>query len=387
MDMERRLLWPWSWRPRPAHPGGAPLLWFQGHHPRILMEACPRGGWASRTASRLTLEMIMSSKLPLETGQYLGECKGHEGTIHEISFSAPSSPQVICSCSSDGTVRAWDTRNFKQISLLRGGVSQEMFTFAFGGSNGSLLAAGSNAQVLFWDWRSSRQIACLEESHMDDVTQVKFTPDQQSKLISAAVDGLICVFDTDGDIDDDNHLLSVMNAETSVAKVGFFGNKYKKLWCLTHIETLSVWDWNDGARELNIEDARSLATDRWNLDHVDYFVDCHYSVPDDRLWLIGGTTAGTLGYFPVRNDHDGPIGSAEAILEGGHTGVVRSVYPSSGIHGRLGQNRGIFGWTGGEDGRLCCWRSDEIAETNKSWISSSLVWKQQKKTKNRHQPY
>ncbi|ONM39507.1 Transducin/WD40 repeat-like superfamily protein [Zea mays] len=237
-----------------------------------------------------------------------------------------------------------------------------MFTFAFGGSNGSLLAAGSNAQV-------------------------KFTPDQQSKLISAAVDGLICVFDTDGDIDDDNHLLSVMNAETSVAKVGFFGNKYKKLWCLTHIETLSVWDWNDGARELNIEDARSLATDRWNLDHVDYFVDCHYSVPDDRLWLIGGTTAGTLGYFPVRNDHDGPIGSAEAILEGGHTGVVRSVYPSSGIHGRLGQNRGIFGWTGGEDGRLCCWRSDEIAETNKSWISSSLVWKQQKKTKNRHQPY
>jgi hypothetical protein len=41
------------------------------------------------------------------------------------------------------------------------------------------------------------------------VGQVKFTPDQQSKLISAAVDGLICVFDTDGDIDDDNHLLSV----------------------------------------------------------------------------------------------------------------------------------------------------------------------------------
>ena len=49
------------------------------------------------------------------TGQYLGKCKGHEGTIHEISFSVPSSPQVICSCSSDGTVRAWDTRNFKQV--------------------------------------------------------------------------------------------------------------------------------------------------------------------------------------------------------------------------------------------------------------------------------
>jgi WD40 repeat protein len=143
------------------------------------------------------------------TGQYLGECKGHDGTIHEISFSVPSSPQVICSCSSDGTVRAWDTRNFKQISLLRGGASREMFTFAFGGSSGNLLAAGSNAQVLLWDWRNSKQVACLEESHMDDVTQVKFAPNQQSKLISAAVDGLVCVFDTDGDIDEDNHLLSV----------------------------------------------------------------------------------------------------------------------------------------------------------------------------------
>uniref|UniRef100_A0A453RH86 Uncharacterized protein n=1 Tax=Aegilops tauschii subsp. strangulata TaxID=200361 RepID=A0A453RH86_AEGTS len=47
------------------------------------------------------------------TGQYLGECTGHTGSIHEIAFSAPSSLQVICSCSGDGTIRAWDTRSFK----------------------------------------------------------------------------------------------------------------------------------------------------------------------------------------------------------------------------------------------------------------------------------
>ena len=34
-----------------------------------------------------------------------------------------------------------------------------------------------------------------------------------------------------------------MNAETSVAKVGFFGNMYQKLWCLTHIETLRYLLW------------------------------------------------------------------------------------------------------------------------------------------------
>ncbi|CAM0912291.1 unnamed protein product [Alopecurus aequalis] len=321
------------------------------------------------------------------TGQYLGECNGHTGTIHEISFSAPSSPQVICSCSGDGTIRAWDTRSFKQISLLNGGASHEMFSFSFGGSSGNQLAAGSNSQVLLWDWRSSKQLACLEDSHMDDVTQVRFAPNQRSKLISAAVDGLVCVFDTDGDIDEDNNLQSVMNVETSVAKVGFYGNIYQKLWCLTHIETLSTWDWNEGNRELNIEDARSLATDKWNLDHVDYFVDCHYSLPDDRLWAIGGTSSGTLGYFPVRNDPAGAIGSAEAVLEGGHTGVVRTIYPAGSSLQSLGQNRGIFGWTGGEDGRLCCWRSDDIAETKKSWISSTLVSRVEKRNKSRHQPY
>ncbi|KAM0901007.1 hypothetical protein ACQ4PT_020265 [Festuca glaucescens] len=322
------------------------------------------------------------------TGQYMGECTGHTGTIHEISFSAPSSPQVICSCSGDGTIRAWDTRSFKQISLLNGGASREMFSFSFGGSSGNLLASGSNSQVLLWDWRSSKQLACLEDSHMDDVTQVRFAPKQQSKLISAAVDGLVCVFDTDGDIDEDNDLLSVMNVETSVANVGFYGNTYQKLWCLTHIETLSTWDWNDGTRELNVEDARSLSTNKWNLDHVDYFVDCHYSLPDDRLWVIGGTNAGTLGYFPVKTDPaGGAIDSAEAVLEGGHTGVVRTIYPAGSSLERLGQHRGIFGWTGGEDGRLCCWQSDDIAETKKSWISSTLVSRVGKRTKGRHQPY
>lgn len=29
-------------------------------------------------------------------------------------------------------------------------------------------------QIPFWDWRNGKQIACLEESHVDDVTQVFF---------------------------------------------------------------------------------------------------------------------------------------------------------------------------------------------------------------------
>ncbi|KAK1291245.1 hypothetical protein QJS10_CPB17g01319 [Acorus calamus] len=321
------------------------------------------------------------------TGQYVGECTGHSGIINDVSFSVPSSPHVLSSCSSDGTIRAWDTRNFKQVSLLRAGPSQGVYSFSFGGSSGNVLAAGCSSEIRFWDWRIGKQMFCLEDSHVDDVTQVHFTPNDQSKLISGSVDGLMCVFDTDGDINDDNHLESVMNVGTSISKIGFFGQMNQKLWCLTHIETLSVWDWNDARNEANFEDARSLASDNWNRDHIDYFVDCHYSGSDDLLWVIGGTNAGTLGYFPVIYEGSKGIGSPEAILEGGHAGVVRTVLPVSSTRERLSQGRGIFSWTGGEDGRLCCWLSDESSETNRSWISSALVLRAHRLSKGRHRPY
>lgn len=52
-----------------------------------------------------------------ETGQFCGECRGHTATINRISFSGPSGPHVLHSCSSDGTIRAWDTRTFKEVGV------------------------------------------------------------------------------------------------------------------------------------------------------------------------------------------------------------------------------------------------------------------------------
>lgn len=321
------------------------------------------------------------------TGQYYGECRGHSATINHISFSGASTPHVLHSCSSDGTIRAWDTRSFQEVSCITAGNLQEVFSFSLGGSTDNLLAAGCKSQILFWDWRNKRQVACLEESHVDDVTQVHFVADYRTKLVSASVDGLICIFDTDGDINDEDHLESVINVGTSIGKVGFLGEGYQKLWCLTHIETLSVWDWKGANCETSFQDARSFASDSWRLDHVDYFVDCHYSEEAERLWVIGGNNAGTLAYFPVNYTGVGAIGSPEAVLGGGHKGVVRSVMPMSGMHGGLAQNQGIFGWTGGEDGRLCSWLSDD-SEINRSWISSTLIVRAPRtRKKSRHHPY
>ena len=121
---------------------------------------------------------------------------------------------------------------------------------------------------------------------------------------------------------------------------------------------------------------------------VDYFVDCHYSEEGERLWVIGGTNAGTLGYFPVSYKGAATMGSPEAVLMGGHTGIVRSVLPISSSWGGPNHSQSLFGWTGGEDGRLCCWVSDDSTETDRSWFSSALVMRSPRnRKKNRHQPY
>jgi WD40 repeat protein len=173
-----------------------------------VFQIVPKIDWTAIAVSLSTNTVKLYSPV---TGQYYGECKGHSDTVNQIAFSSDSaaSPHVLHSCSSDGTIRSWDTRSFQQVSRIDTGNDQEIFSFSYGGAADNLLAGGCKEQVLLWDWRNSKQVACLEESHMDDVTQVHFVPNKPNKLLSASVDGLICLFNTEGDINDDDHLESV----------------------------------------------------------------------------------------------------------------------------------------------------------------------------------
>lgn len=49
--------------------------------------------------------------------------------------------------------------------------SEPLHCLALGGH---LLAAGAPGKVLFWDRRSGQQCGCFDDTHADDVTQVKW---------------------------------------------------------------------------------------------------------------------------------------------------------------------------------------------------------------------
>jgi WD40 repeat protein len=107
-----------------------------------------------------------------------------------------------------------------------------------------VIAAGSeledhDAKLMFLDTRTSQLIASFDESHSDDITEISYHPTIRHHLISASTDGLICQFDT-STYDEEENITSVINSGSSVSKAGYFGPSAEYIYCLTHIETLSL---------------------------------------------------------------------------------------------------------------------------------------------------
>ncbi len=124
------------------------------------------------------------------------------------------------------------------------------------------VAGGAGTAVLVWDDRQLRAPGKTLDTHTQDVSAVRFRPHVPRYLFSASVDETICAFDIAQPADDELQtsacsaaalmlvcplspnvcLCAALMVEQSVSNFGFFGENAQLLWCLTHTETLSLWD-------------------------------------------------------------------------------------------------------------------------------------------------
>lgn len=67
-----------------------------------------------------------------------------------------------------------------------------------------MVAAGGNGSLFLWDRRTSGQLACLDDTHMDIITVTRFHPANSNILFSGSDDGLIAAFDFTNGINEDD---------------------------------------------------------------------------------------------------------------------------------------------------------------------------------------
>mmetsp|Transcript_9252 Transcript_9252/g.17334 ORF Transcript_9252/g.17334 Transcript_9252/m.17334 type:complete len:415 (-) Transcript_9252:397-1641(-) len=312
---------------------------------------------------------------------------GHDNTITELSWTSPAEPNNIHTSSTDGTIRGWDIRTGKQT---------ECYTLPdaeiFSHSNLEfVLCAGTTGLIQFWDRRTGAGLSKLDDTHMDDVTQVKFHP--TGRLLSGSTDGLIAVHDVSRSFCDDDGFLAATNINTSVEEIGLYGTSLDRVWIRTGTEGLYLWDWIRGTREesaggnlpsAEFGDARSVACRallhdsaieaRGLIEEVEYLVGCHYDADSDQLLLMAGDGNGALGFFSVATamaaadagilplgtrgefGETGALAPPSMVLTGGHSSVVRSAHCFG-----TGSDGAPFCVTGGEDSLIALWTMDENA--------------------------
>lgn len=172
-----------------------------------------------------------------ETLRILGEYQGHTGAVFRVRF-CPSSPNLLYTGSSDGTVRCWDVRQpgSSAVRVFRSNPDHLYCSFDVS-CNGNVVCAGTeqlgeDSFLVFWDSRMSGGGAKKEgllgvysESHSDDITAVCFHPKQADRLASGSTDGLVNVFDLSLG-EEDNALVTTCNCDSSASSLCWSGSQF-----------------------------------------------------------------------------------------------------------------------------------------------------------------
>lgn len=145
--------------------------------------------------------------------------------------------------------------------------------------------------------RNGRPAALFQESHTEDVTQVKFHPFNKNTLFSASQDGLVCLFDISLQTEDDA-FQSTLNVNQPINKIGFFGKQAEFLYSLTSGEQMQVWSLTEDRKLVDFgADFRDILSSSAGIP-VNYFIDCKYNHATDQLLLLAGSIEYAFGSVP-----------------------------------------------------------------------------------------
>ncbi|KFP73505.1 WD repeat-containing protein 89, partial [Apaloderma vittatum] len=318
-----------------------------------------------------------------ETLNLLREYSSHPGTLHGVRF-AHACDSVVFSACSNGTVKCWDVRlaTQKAVQVFSGYPANVFIAFDINCTD-LIICAGTekvekDAFLVFWDARgvtncagaTKEPLGVYSESHNDDITKICFHPSKRNLIVSGSTDGLVNVFDINKDNEDDA-LISTCNSDSSVSFIGWSGKDYKQVYCVTHDEGFCWWDiaqldTEESITLLRVLDVRdSVCVEN---DGLNYLIGGLYHEKADKLFLLGGTSAGNIHLVSCSTDGLSPVGT----LRGGHSTTVRSFCWNLADESLL---------TGGEDAQLLLWKPRAVESSLGKKASMKMASSVQKRVR------
>lgn len=243
-------------------------------------------------------------------------------------------------------------------------------------ANNRLICAGTdelnhNVYLLFFDIRERRLMGGFFESHQEEVTDVRFHPEDPDIVASGSTDGLINVFDCKKESEDDA-LKYCLNTEDSVARVKW--HHQEKLSCITNTNDLLLYDIDN--QDLLKKWDRSTITEAIKRKSV---IDCNlvdcYNYGSDEMILLA-----TSNYNKGESLRSIKFNQKSLEALGNFSGNSQIIRASL-----FNEKENLF-YTFGEGAVISIWKEGEAGEgTSTSNLKESSSVK--KKLKKKANPY
>lgn len=276
-----------------------------------------------------------------ETLSQIRKIRAHTQMLNSFDLSQLV-PHLAFSASNDHFIHGWDFRIAGDIPTVKIKLADEVTAISLGIAD-NLLAGGCGTSVVFYDLRNSgkksHKLGEYSDVHTDTITQLRFSSVNPNMLASGAEDGLIGLYNTSV-ADGDEAIISILNTECPVRRIGYFGKDDEALFSLSTTETASFWHCATAQRVGDFQNIRTHL-------QADYLVDCMYDNNSDVLTIMSGDYDGGAKISVVEPTTLRVIGT---LPSGGHSATIRCTKNySSKTHS------GMRIITGGEDSRLCSW--------------------------------
>ncbi|XP_055315487.1 WD repeat-containing protein 89 [Sitodiplosis mosellana] len=159
-------------------------------------------------------------------------------------------------------------------------------------ANDSVLGVGSEqyegeVNLILFDVRTTSTQAIYSESHRDDLTQIRFHPNNPDILASGSTDGLVNVFDI-SENDEDDALQSCYNTESSVQTINWHPKHDDYLLsCITHTNDFQLLDGDDTDVGFRCERQEITKLIKRKSAEDCYLINSHSTLNGDIFLLAG----------------------------------------------------------------------------------------------------